>query len=129
MVAVGVLLAVLALLVGYAGVPGVVLTAGVLLAVVLVVGLALALGRPVWVLRVDETGYRVRFVRGAGVARAPWADVEAWPRGEAGGSRVLVLDLRDGAAHPGAGRPAGHRPRGAGPQPCATAWTARALPR
>jgi hypothetical protein len=72
---------------------------------VLVVGLvvvsgvgvsALLLGRRWWVVRLDDTGYRVRFVRGVGRAQARWTDVEDLATTVVSGSPCVVLRLRDG---------------------------------
>jgi len=73
---------------------------GVLLLVAL--GLLLAvvaagiLARRATVVRFDETGYRVRLVRGAGVAQAEWRQVEDATTATVGGARCVVLRLRDG---------------------------------
>lgn len=76
------------------GPPVVVLVVGVL-AVVTVFALGAGLRR-VRVLELDDDGYRVRLVRGAGVRAAAWSDVEdavpATPRGV----DCVVLRLRDG---------------------------------
>jgi hypothetical protein len=98
LVAVGVLVLVLAGLVAALSLPEAVLSAGLLVAVVLclvvLAGLA-ALRRRV-VVRLDETGYRVRYVRGAGVRQAPWKDVEDVTAPTVEGQRCVVLRLRDG---------------------------------
>ena len=57
---------------------------------------ALVLLRRASVVRLDEVGYRVRFVRGAGVEAARWTDVEDVVATTAGGERCVVLRLRDG---------------------------------
>jgi hypothetical protein len=73
-----------------------------LLLVVAVVGLVAAGGLGWWlgtrarVVHLDELGYRVRFVRGAGVAAARWADVQTVERQAIAGSDCMVLHLRDG---------------------------------
>lgn len=62
---------------------------------VLTLGL-LALRRPV-VVRFDERGYQVRWVRGAGVRQAEWRQVEDVAATVVlGGERCVVLRLRDG---------------------------------
>lgn len=48
------------------------------------------------VVRFDETGYRVRLVRGAGVPQAEWKQVEDAAAATVGGARCVVLRLRDG---------------------------------
>src|SRR3954452_18140515 len=73
--------------------------AGVLvgLAVALLVGLcALLAVRRVVVVRLDDRGYQVRLVRGAGVHRAVWKEVEAVAATTVAGARCVVLRLRDG---------------------------------
>ena len=74
------------------------LSAGLLVAVVLclVVLGGLAVLRRRDVVRLDETGYRVRYVRGAGVRQAPWKDVEDVTAPTVEGQRCVVLRLRDG---------------------------------
>lgn len=98
LVAVGVLVLVLAGLVAALSLPEVVLSAGLLVAVVLclVVLAGLAALRRRDVVRLDETGYRVRYVRGAGVRQAPWKDVEDVTAPTVEGQRCVVLRLRDG---------------------------------
>jgi hypothetical protein len=71
------------------------LVAAVLLLAVPVVVAAL---RRVEVVRLDESGYRVRLVRGAGVRQAAWRDVEDAVAGQVAGSRCVTLRLRDGRA-------------------------------
>ena len=46
--------------------------------------------------RVDDTGYQVRFVRGAGVRSARWTDVEDLTTTEVAGSDCVQFRLRDG---------------------------------
>ena len=96
LVAVGVLVLVWAGLALAFSLPGAVLSTGLLVAVVLwllVLGGVVALRRGD-VVRLDEAGYRVRFVRGAGVRQAPWKDVEdvTAPTGE--GRRCVLLRVR-----------------------------------
>jgi hypothetical protein len=76
--------------------PAGVLGVGIVLAVAafLAVGFLLLRGTPV--VRLDETGYRVRFVRGAGVSQARWTDVEDVVATTMEGERCVVLRLRDG---------------------------------
>jgi hypothetical protein len=63
--------------------------------VVLVVAAALAVRR-IEVVRLDEDGYRVRLVRGAGVTSARWADVTDAVTASPGGIDCLVIRLQDG---------------------------------
>ena len=98
LVAVGVLVLVWAGLALAFSLPGAVLSTGLLVAVVLwllVLGGVVALRRGD-VVRLDEAGYRVRFVRGAGVRQAPWKDVEDVTAPTVEGQRCVVLRLRDG---------------------------------
>jgi hypothetical protein len=73
-----------------------------LLAALLVVAL-LGLFVLAWVLRsriavvhLDDTGYRVRLVRGAGVKQGRWVDVEDAVTASPRGISCVVLRLRDG---------------------------------
>jgi hypothetical protein len=73
----------------------VVLVIGVVAVVaVLVVGNVLM--RRTYVVQFDETGYRIRLVRGAGVKAAPWKDVEDAVAATPRGIPSIVLRLRDG---------------------------------
>ena len=98
LVAVGVLVLVWAGLAVALSLPGALLSTGLLVAVVLwllVLGGVVALRRGD-VVRLDEAGYRVRFVRGAGVRQAPWKDVEDVTAPTVEGQRCVLLRLRDG---------------------------------
>jgi hypothetical protein len=68
----------------------------VVLAALGVVALAVLLGRRWYVVRLDETGYRVRLVRGAGRAQARWTEVEDLTTAVVSGTPCVVLRLRDG---------------------------------
>lgn len=65
-------------------------------ALVGLVALALALYHRVRVVELDEQGYRVRLVRGAGVRAARWRDVEDAVADSPHGIDCVVLRLRDG---------------------------------
>ena len=54
------------------------------------------LTRTSYVVRLDDAGYRVRFVRGAGVTRARWTDVKDVVTTTVAGAPCVVLRLRDG---------------------------------
>lgn len=95
LVALGVVLALVAGLVGVLHWPTRVLSVAMILAVTAMVTFAVVVMR-VTVVRTDEDGYRVSFVRGAGVTRACWADVEDATTGFAAGHPVVVLHLGDG---------------------------------
>ena len=69
------------------------------LAVVALAGLAgLVAVRRAIVVRLDERGYQVRHVRGAGVREAGWREVEDVAAATVAGERCVVLRLRDGRA-------------------------------
>ncbi|MDX6302825.1 MAG: hypothetical protein QOF53_4039 [Nocardioidaceae bacterium] len=93
---VGAFLLVLVVLTALLDLPSVVLDAGVLLAAAGVVALGLAATRGVAVVRLGEAGYRIRFVRGAGVRQGRWKDVEDVTTATVAGARCVVLRLRDG---------------------------------
>lgn len=96
LVVVGVLVVALVGLVAVLDPPGAVLGTVVVLAVLAVLALGLlAVRRPV-VVRFDERGYQVRWVRGAGVRQAEWAQVEDAAATVVSGERCVVLRLRDG---------------------------------
>lgn len=76
--------------------PTAVLSTMVVVAVLGVVVLAVVLWRLAPVVRLDEVGYEVRWVRGAGVRQGRWKDVEDVLATTVAGSRVVVLRRRDG---------------------------------
>ncbi|CAN5127922.1 hypothetical protein BH18ACT9_BH18ACT9_07550 [soil metagenome] len=76
--------------------PAAVLSATVVVAAVAVLAVALAAWYRSTVVRLDANGYVVRWVRGAGVKRGRWQDVEAVVAGTVAGDRCLVLRRRDG---------------------------------
>ncbi len=96
LLAVGVLVVVLAVLTAVLGVPVVVLPVGAVVLLLGAVGLVLLARRTV-VVRLGETGYTVRYVRGAGVHQAPWLDVEDAVATVVERERCVVLRLRDGS--------------------------------
>ena len=71
---------------------------GVLAVLVLLVVFAggFALTRAAYVVRLDDDGYQVRFVRGAGVTGARWTEVEDAAIADVAGSKCVVLRLADG---------------------------------
>ncbi len=93
---IGLLVCLTTLLVGLLGLPIVVLTAVVVLALVGVLTAGVALTRRAYVVRLADEGYRVRFVRGAGVKQARWKDVDDAVTADVAGSPCVVLRLRDG---------------------------------
>lgn len=78
-----------------AAMTGALLVALAITAVVAATGLLVA--RRTSVVRLDETGYRVRLVRGAGAKQARWRDVDDLVTADVRGTRGVVLRLRDGA--------------------------------
>jgi hypothetical protein len=97
----GVLVLVLGLLVVVAVLLGALLDLGAsVVAVVVLVAAAVvaAIGtgaRRAWVVRLDDDGYRVRFVRGAGVRTAGWREVAEAATTTSRGVRCVVLQLKD----------------------------------
>ena len=87
---------VVAVLTVVAHVPGLVLTAVVVVAALVVLAGAFVLGRLRTLVRFDADGYQVRSLRGAGVKQARWRDVEDAVTATAGGQDAVVLRLRDG---------------------------------
>lgn len=94
----GLLVLVAGLLVAFAGVPTAVLSAVVVIAVLGFLATGLLLTRGASVVRLDESGYRVRWVRGAGVRQARWTDVEDAAATTVAGQRCVTIRLRDGGA-------------------------------
>ncbi len=68
----------------------------VVLVLIAIFGLGHLLVRRWYVVRLDDLGYRVRFVRGAGVTQARWADVASVEATEVAGARCVMLSLRNG---------------------------------
>jgi hypothetical protein len=92
----GLVVVVLALAVMLAPLPVGVLSLGVAGAAAAVLAAAIVLSRRTTVVRLDETGYRVRMVRGAGATQARWTDVEDVVATTVAGERCVVVRLRDG---------------------------------
>lgn len=78
--------------------PVTVLTMAVVLAVAGVFTTGWLLNRRAYILRVTEDGYRIRFVRGAGVKQARWADVQEAVTDTIAGSQCVILRLRNGTS-------------------------------
>lgn len=93
---VGVVVLVVSAVVLLANLPSGTIAGLLVLAAVGVVALAVLLGRRWYVVRVDETGYRVRLVRGVGRAQARWTEVEDLTTAVVSGAQCVVLRLRDG---------------------------------
>jgi hypothetical protein len=101
LVGLGFLLVLVGVAVATLDLPRGVLTGAVLAAALLVVCLMLAglvATRRVWVVRLDDTGYRVRLLRGAGARQARWRDVEDVVTVSLRGTRGVLLRLRNGTA-------------------------------
>jgi hypothetical protein len=93
--------AVVLVLTGVLAVAGVAREVAVGLVVVVVLGAVLAavlLGRGWAVVRLDDTGYRIRFVRGVGQPSARWTDVSDLTTAVVSGTPCVVLRLRNGAS-------------------------------
>jgi len=96
LVAVGLVVVVLVALVAALHLPEVALAVVLVAAAVVVVGLGVTAVRHAAVVRFDEAGYRIRFIRGAGVRQARWTQVEDVVASTVAGTRCVVLQLRDG---------------------------------
>ncbi len=83
-------------LVAAAGLPPDLLVVGIAVGLAAVLTLGWWLRTRAWVLRVDEDGYAVRLVRGAGTRRARWTDVAQAATASPRGVPCFVLDLKDG---------------------------------
>lgn len=93
----GLVVVVITLLVGLLDLPPVVLTVGIVAAVVVLLVGGFWLTRKATVVHLDDAGYRVHLVRGAGVKQARWTDVEDVVATTVGGERCVVLRLRNGS--------------------------------
>lgn len=76
--------------------PMTVLTVVVVVTVLAVVAAAVLMTRSASLVHFDEGGYRVRFLRGAGVKQARWREVEDAVTASISGHNCVVLRLRDG---------------------------------
>lgn len=92
----GVAVFILTVVVAVAGLPLSVLIVGVGLSLLGIFAVGILFTRELNVVRLDDTGYRVRLVRGAGVRQARWRDVEDVIATTVGGERCVVLRLKDG---------------------------------
>ncbi len=95
LVAIGVVIVLGVLLSWLAGLPSAIVSGLVVLAAGGVVSLGLLLGVRHWVLRLDETGYRVRVLR-TEARSGRWTDVLDLQAGTVSGANCVVLRLRDG---------------------------------
>lgn len=96
LVGLAIALVVVTLLVAILSLPSITLLVAVVIGVVLVLGAAVAVSQRVAVVHLDEEGYRVRLVRGVGVAAAGWREVREAVTSSPGGVPVLQLRLTDG---------------------------------
>lgn len=78
------------------GLPQEVLGGLVVLAVVGVFVLGFLLVRQRYVVRLDDAGFRIRFVRGVGESQGRWVDVEDLATTRVSGAECVVLRLRTG---------------------------------
>lgn len=92
----GLLVAITALLVAVFSWPATVLSAVIVVVVPALVALGFRVTRRGSVVRLDDTGYTVRLVRGAGVKQGRWKDVEDVVATHVEGERCVVLRRRDG---------------------------------
>lgn len=98
LVCLGVLVFVATIVVSLFRMPLGVITGLVIFVVVAVFVFGWLLTRRWYVVRLDETGYRVRFVRGAGQRQGRWSDVEDLTTATVAGARCVVLRLRNGSS-------------------------------
>jgi hypothetical protein len=96
LVGLGALVALVALLVWAFSLPGSVLGIALVLAAGGVVLSGFGVARAAPLVTLDEVGYRVRFLRGAGVVAARWPEVEDVVTATVAGDDCVVLRLRDG---------------------------------
>jgi hypothetical protein len=88
----------LVLLGGALGWPVTSLLLVIVVAWLLGLGIAVVVPRVAPVVRLDDVGYAVRWVRGAGVRRGRWKDVEDVVATTVEGARCVTLRRRDGTA-------------------------------
>lgn len=96
LVAIGVVLLAMTVVVFAFDLPGDVLSGVVVLIVIGIFVLGFLLGRRWFVVRLDDVGYQVRFVRGAGTTSARWSDVEDLATAYVVEEECVVFRLRDG---------------------------------
>ncbi|MFL6062519.1 MAG: hypothetical protein ACJ72E_14905 [Marmoricola sp.] len=93
---IGIVLLVVTIAVISLDLPGDILSVVIILVVLGVFSLAFLLGRRWYVVRLDDVGYQVRFVRGAGEKAARWADVEDLATSYVLEEECVLIRLRDG---------------------------------
>jgi hypothetical protein len=94
--AIGVSLLVVTVVVVAFSLPGDVLSGLVILVVIGIFTLGFLLGRRWYVVRLDEVGYQVRFVRGVGAASGRWSEVEDLATSFVANDECVVIRLRNG---------------------------------
>lgn len=67
-------------------------------ALLAILGVIWKLRAGTWVVRLTDDGYKVQFVRGAGVKQARWADVSDAVTTEVAGAPCVVLRLKNGGS-------------------------------
>lgn len=92
-----VILVVTVVAVGFVTVPWLV-SATVALALAAILFTVWKLRAGTWVVRLTDDGYKVQFVRGAGVRQARWADVSDAVTTDVAGAPCVVLRLKNGGA-------------------------------
>ena len=96
LVLVGALVFTTAVVVGVLRLPMDVLSVVVILSLVAVITVGFLTTRIAVLVRLDDLGYQVRYLRGAGVKKARWSDVDDVVTGFASDQPVVVIRLADG---------------------------------
>lgn len=96
LVLVGALVFTTAVVVGVLRLPMDVLSVVVILSLVAVITIGFLTTRIAVLVRLDDLGYQVRYLRGAGVKKARWSDVDDVVTGFASDQPVVVIRLADG---------------------------------
>lgn len=96
LVGVGIVVCLMTVLIALLRLPLELMTVVVVVALGVVFAGGFLLTRRSYVVRLTSDGFRVRFVRGAGVTQGRWVDVVDAVTAEVGGARCVILRLRDG---------------------------------
>lgn len=96
--AIGIVVVVFSVVAAAADVPDGATAGLVVLGVLGAAATGVLLGPSWYVVRLDEIGYRIRFVRGAGRSHARWTDVLDLTTAVVSGTPCVVLRLRDGGS-------------------------------
>lgn len=78
--------------------PRTVLDISVILTAIAVLVVVALIGPKHWIVRLDDTGYAVRFIRTAGARSARWVEVNEMEATTVAGARCVVLRLKNGQA-------------------------------